>query len=166
MGLAENKGEDTYSHFATIAGVDWEVPGAVPDMLQAEIRWSSGAVNKDVRPFAPVTTVAQGQVFTPKLSGLMTLKGKYTIRLHKSFSTSVEGTYFIRTDGETLTGADYPASTSRLLGGELYGTLLWVPASDLVVTMGGGAFFPDTGDVFVSNAPVWWKVTAGIMLSL
>jgi hypothetical protein len=96
----------------------------------------------------------------------MTLKGKYTARLHKSFSVSAEGTYFIRTDGETLSGAEYPASSSRLLGGEFYGTLLWAPASDLAVSMGGGAFFPGMGDVFVSNSSVRWKLTAGIMLSL
>jgi hypothetical protein len=59
-GLAENQGEDVYAHFAAFAGVDWDLPGALRDLLQGEIRWSSGAVNKNVRAFAPLTTVAQG----------------------------------------------------------------------------------------------------------
>jgi hypothetical protein len=52
------------------------------------------------------------------------------------------------------------------MGGELYGTLLWAPVEDLMVTLGGGAFFPAWGDVFVPNVPVRWKASAGFIFSL
>jgi hypothetical protein len=165
-GLAENKGGNLSVHFAAIAGTDWEVPGALRDMLQGEIRWSNGAVNKNITAFAPLTNIAQGQVFDPYLSGLMTIKGKYTARFQKNFLASAEGTYFIRTDGETLIGAEYPSSSARALGGELYGTLSWAPASDLTATVGGGCFFPSMGNVFVSDAPIRWKIMVGLVLSL
>jgi hypothetical protein len=166
IGLAENQDTNTSAHLAAAAGAGWEVPGALRDMLQGEIRWSSGAVNKNITAFAPVTGIAQGQVFSPNLSGLMTVKGKYTTRFHGDFSASAEGTYFIRTDGETLSGAGYPPSSARLLGGELYGALSWAPVSDFMAAIGCGFFFPGMGNVFVSDAPIRWKITVGLTLSL
>jgi hypothetical protein len=96
----------------------------------------------------------------------LALKGKYTLRFHRNFSTAAEGSYFIRTDGETVTGVNYPASNRRLLGGELYGMLMWAPATDLMVTLGGGFFLPRLGDSFTAQAPVFWKITAGFILSI
>jgi hypothetical protein len=165
-GLAENREAETLFHFAAAAGLDWETPGRLQDMVQMEVRWSSGEVNDRIKPFAPVTAAVQGQVFTPKLSALMTVKGKYMVRLHRNFSARAEGTYFIRTDGRTLSGAEYPPSEERLLGGELYGMLVWAPSSDFMINIGGGAFFPGAGTVFTPNAPVRWKISAGIILSL
>jgi hypothetical protein len=164
--LAENQAGDIRAHFAAAAGTDWETPGALPDMVQAEIRWSSGKVNDTVGAFTPLTTISQGEVFTPGLPGLMTIRGKYTVRPGDGLSVSAGGTYFFRTDGETLTGADYPSSSARALGGELYGLLIWSPLPDVILTAGGGAFFPQWGDVFEPEAPVRWKVRTALMLSL
>jgi hypothetical protein len=167
-GLAENQGNGLFFHFAAAGALDWEVPGSLRDMLQAEIRFAGGEGNSGdkLTAFAPLTATVQGQVFSPKLSGLMTAKGRYTARFHQTFSASLEGSYFIRTDRETVSGAGYAPSASRLLGGELYGNVLWAPKSDFALQAGGGAFFPRLGNVFDSDAPVQWKVTAGIILSL
>jgi hypothetical protein len=165
-GLAENQMKDIYAHFAATGGMDWEVPGALQDMLQMSVHWSNGAVNERIIPFAPLTSIARGQVFNPKLSGVMIARAKYTARPHRTFSASMEGSYFFRTDGETLVRGEYPPSDSRLLGGELYGTLQWVPTEDLMITIGGGAFFPGWGDVFVPDSPVRWKASAGFIFSL
>jgi hypothetical protein len=135
-------------------------------MLRGELRWAGGVANNGITAFTPLNPLSPGKVFTPDLSGLMTVKGNYTARLHRTFSASLEGTYFIRTDGETLKGAEYPPSAARFLGGEVYGTLLWAPKSDLSLTLGGGAFFPDWGDVFVPEAPARWKINAGLLMSL
>jgi hypothetical protein len=166
VGLAENRENEGLFHFAAALEMDWETPGSLRDMVQMEFRWSSGEVNDRIRPFMPLNASVQGQVFTPKLSALMTAKGKYTARLHRNFSAAAEGTYFIRTDGKTLSGAEYPPSDNRLLGGELYGMLVWAPVSDLMLRVGGGAFFPGVGNVFTAEAPVRWKISAGIVLSL
>jgi hypothetical protein len=165
-GLAENQMGDLSAQFALAGAYAWDVPGALWDMMQGEVRWSSGAGNEGIIAFAPVTSATQGQVFKPKLSGLMTIKEKYTARLHRTFSAALEGTYFIRTDGETLTGAEFPPSSSRLMGGEVYGNLLWAPTEELMLTLGSGAFFPGIGDVFEADAPVRWRVTAGLSFSL
>ncbi|MDR1277331.1 MAG: hypothetical protein LBK02_01115 [Treponema sp.] len=163
-GLMENQAGDVPAHFAAAAGINWEPPGALRDMARGEFRWSSGKVDERIGTFTPVTSNAQGQVFTPALSALMIARITYTARLIRDLSASAEGTYFFRTDGETLSGN--PPSASRALGGELYGSLVWAPVSDFAVTAGGGAFFPGLGDVFETEAPVRWKVQAAIILSL
>jgi hypothetical protein len=165
LGLAENKNANISLQGAFAAGADWEVPGALRDMLQGEIRWSNGVVF-DKAAFTPISGIDQGQVFHSRLSGLMIAKGTYITRFHENFSASAEASYFIRTDGETQTGRKYSSSSRRLLGGELYGALTWAPVSDLKATLGGGCFFPDSGDVFASNAPVWWKISTSVTLSL
>jgi hypothetical protein len=96
----------------------------------------------------------------------MIIKGKYTMRFLGDFSASAEGSYFIRTDGETVIGTEYPSSPDRLLGGELYGALSWGPVSDFMATMGCGFFFPGMGNVFESDAPILWKIRVGLILSL
>jgi hypothetical protein len=161
LGLAENQNADISVQFAFAAAADWEVPGALRDMLQGEIRWSNGVVNN--RPaFTPVSGIVQGQVFRPALSSLMTIKGKYITRFHENFSASAEVNYFIRTGEAAQAGA----SLSRLLGGELYGSLAWAPVSDLRATLGGGFFFPGPGTVFTSNASLRWKISVGLLVSL
>jgi hypothetical protein len=170
-GLAESRGEaaafyQTRFHYAAAASLEWETPGALRDMFRGEARWAGGAAGGGIAAFTPLNQASPGRVFTPDFSGLVTVKGNYTARFHHTFSASLEGTYFIRTDEETLKGAEYPASAARFLGGELYGNLVWAPVSDFTATLGGGAFFPGWGNAFVPGAPVRWKVTAGIILSL
>jgi hypothetical protein len=166
LGLAENQNSDVSVQFALAAGVDWEVPGALRDMLQGEIRWSNGVVNNKAA-FTPVSGIDQGQVFRHSpLSSLMIVKGKYITRFHEDFSASAEASYFIRTDGVTQIGPRYSASSTHLLGGELYASLAWAPVSDLRATLGGGFFFPGMGNVFAVNTPVLWKLSIGLLVSL
>jgi hypothetical protein len=75
--------------------------------------------------------------------------------------------YFIRTDLETLGDADLDAgSESRLLGGELHGSLMWAPDAALMLNLGAGAFFPGWGGAFQGDAPIRWKVNLGLICSL
>jgi hypothetical protein len=166
LGLGQNQDKDFYTHLALSVALDWEIPGGGIDMLQGEFRWSSGAVNQGIRAFAPITAIPQGQVFSPRFSGLMTIRGKYNIRSGPTLSFSAEGTYFIRTDGTTLNGDDYLPSASYLLGAELYSSLQWAPLSDLMVNLGFGAFYPQLGNVFDKNAPIRWKISTGLVFSL
>jgi hypothetical protein len=166
--LMENREGSPHGGLAIALGTNWKAPGASQGLAQGELRWSSGTEteNGSVAAFTPLTASPQGQVFSPMLSGLLVLKGKYTARLHRSFSAAAEGSYFIRTDGQTVAGENYPGSDRRAVGGELYGTLMWMPATDLLITVGGGAFFPRLGDSFTADAPTLWKITAGFIFSL
>lgn len=163
--LAENEGADLRANFAAALTADWDVPGALTDMLNAEFRWGSGAVNERFGPFIPVSGIAQGTVFTPALPGLMNARGSYTARFGRTFSLALEAVCFWRTDLETVKDGELNnASKDRFLGTELHGSLVWALQSALRLNAGGGIFFP--GGAFVEDAGVRWKVNAGIIVSL
>jgi hypothetical protein len=163
--LAENEGAKVQANFAAGFTADWDLPGLLPDMLSAGLRWGSGAVNDRIIPFAPVNGIAQGTVFAPALPGLMNLQAAYTARFHRSFSLSAEAAAFWRTDVETFTDLELDGrSTDRFLGTELYGSLVWTPQSAIRLRAGGGVFLP--GGAFVEDAGPRWKINGGIILSL
>jgi hypothetical protein len=51
------------------------------------------------------------------------------------------------------------------LGGEAYAGLTWAPVSDVSFTLGGGAFFPQTGKAFAPDTAVRWRVALETILS-
>ncbi|MFP3043748.1 hypothetical protein LQZ19_18205 [Treponema primitia] len=167
VGFTEAEGADLRTGFSAQAGAGWEPPGSLRDLAELRIRWSSGAVNDTVGPFLPVSGISQGELFTPGVSALLSLKAAYTARLHEKVSATAQAVYFIRTDTETYADADIdPESSSHLLGGEVYGSLIWAFDSTTRFTVGGGAFLPQLGGVFKTDAPVRWKASAGIIVSL
>jgi hypothetical protein len=164
-GLEENQGADLRANFAAALAADWDMPGALTDMLSAELRWGSGAVNARIGPFIPVSGIAQGTVFTPALPGLMNARAAYTARPDRTLSLSAEAVFFWRTDTETFTDPELDnTSTDRFLGTELRGSLVWALQSALRLSAGGGIFFP--GGALAEDAGIRWKVTAGIIVSL
>jgi hypothetical protein len=96
----------------------------------------------------------------------MLVEGTYTARFHRTFSAELCTAYFLRTDDVTFTDQDIKAgSASYLLGGEIYGGATWAPVSDISLTAGAGAFFPQPGQVFVSNAKIKWLISLGLMIA-
>jgi hypothetical protein len=74
--------------------------------------------------------------------------------------------YFWRTTGNFIPGiAASSNSDANNLGAELYISGVWTPLSDLSITLGGGAFFPD-GPVKDAGTPIMWKVDLAATLSL
>jgi hypothetical protein len=164
-GLMETSGMDTELCLAAIFGADWEVSGRLADMLSAKLSWGSGAVNKFIGPFRPVSGIAQGFVFTPTLSGTMNGQVSYAARLHRTLSFSTAGLVFWRTDVQTFKDTELNgASTDRFLGTEFYGQLVWAPESALHFSVGGGVFLP--GGAFVADASPRWNVNMELVVSL
>jgi hypothetical protein len=164
-GVSEPEGVTARFNFAAAFGAEWEVFGALPDMVSAELRWGSGAVSDRIGPFKPVSGIAQGSVFAPTLPALMNARVSYTARLLRAFSFSAVAALFWRTDLETFTDPELDGvSKDRFLGWELYGQLIWAPQSALRFNAGGGVFFP--GGAFVESAEKRWKINAGLILSL
>jgi hypothetical protein len=166
MGITEIERADTQIGFAAAAGADWELPTSLTDMLSAKIIWSSGSVSNTIGVFRPINGITQGTILTSKFSALASAKTSYTTRLHETLSAEAGFTYFLRTDVETFYDEDLdPASTSRLLGGEVYGSVIWSPESICRFTLTGGMFFPKMGSAFKADTPVRWKISGGIILS-
>jgi hypothetical protein len=165
--LAEETGKDPCAAFALSAELQWFPATAVSDVWSIRGGFSSGAWNEVLRGFIPLTAKAQGKVLRPMLSGIALAETVYSARFHRSFSAEISGAYFFRTDNTTYAAPDMDAgSSSPLLGGELYGSLSWAPFSDVVFSLGGGAFLPQTGNVFSDDAKVKYRVELAAGISL
>jgi hypothetical protein len=152
--------------FAATAGLVWLPPGAANDRFSFDAVFSSGAWNDTVKAFLPVSTIAQGKVLRPKVSGLALAEASYMRRLHTALSAEVSAAYFFRTDTVSYTDSELDAlSLSPLLGGEVCGGLTFAPVSDISFTLGGGVFIPQTGKAFIPDASLRWRVSLGTILS-
>jgi hypothetical protein len=166
LGYAEPDGEDAVFSIAGAAGAAWMPPTKAQDLFSFNVLWSSGSKGDALGPFLPITGTPQGKIFSAKFSGLMVIKGAYTLSLDRTLSVSADAGYYLRTDLKTFYDSrlDYQ-SDSHTLGGELYGTLLWAPFSDISVILGGGAFFPGLGKAFESDTPVRGQISMGLIFS-
>jgi hypothetical protein len=166
LGLIKEDNLDMGICFAFSAGLAWLPPGGINDRLSLGAVFSSGAWDDTVRPFLPISTIAQGKVLRLKLSGLAIAEGNYTARLHESLSAEISAAYFFRTDSYTYSDPDLEGdSLSPLLGAEIHGGLTWVPVSDISFTLGGGAFLPQLGEAFATDAPVRWRISLETIFS-
>jgi len=144
-------------------GVSWYLPGRLEDRLSFTGRFSSGVVEDSVvTAFLPITTASQGDVLKAKLSGLSILSLDYLARLHKGFSAVLSASTFIRSDLATY--SNY-GSEGYWLGDEFFGRLIWSPASDIQLNLGGGVFLPVLGDVSPNSSPLW-RVELNIIMAL
>jgi hypothetical protein len=166
LGMLEEDRRDPGFCFAATAGLAWLPPGGLNDRLSLNAAFSSGARNGASRAFLPINTIAQGRVLRPRLSGLALTELGYTARLHRSLSAEVSGGYFFRTDSYTYNDPELDGnSLSPLVGGEVFGGLSWAPVSDISFTLGGGAFFPQWGKTFASDAPLRWRISLETIFS-
>ena len=167
LGELLQGGGEIQGSAAVSAGADWEVPGPLSDLLSAKFLWTGGRGGEGFSAFIPVGSLSAGAVYDPGLRALMSMGLSYRALPLGALSAGVGAGYFIRTDLETLGDADLDgASASRLLGGEVYGSLVWAPDPALRLSLGGGAFFPRWGGAFREGAPVRWKLNAGLIVSL
>jgi len=153
--------------YAGEAGIYWTVPALMPGRISFNARFTSGmSDDAAIAAFTPITAEPQGEILEAKLSGIAALALNYLIRLHKTFSADMTASYFMRSD--TITHQSYPVEAmtdSYLLGGELYGRLIWSPLSDLRFTLGGGVFVPSLGNV-APQADSKWRIELGAALAL
>jgi hypothetical protein len=165
LGLIEG-GRDAGFCFAASADLAWLPPGGGNDRLSLGMAVSSGVWGDGVKAFLPVNTIARGRVLGPRLSGLAVAEGEYSARIHPSLSTQISAAYFLRTDTRTYNDPELDLiSLSPLLGGEVYCGFTCAPASDMSVSLGGGAFFPQLGRAFESGASPRGRVSLEVILS-
>jgi hypothetical protein len=152
--LLEATGNDPRAAFAVVTDVQWMLPGGLPDMLSWGVRFSTGN-GDNVAAFTPLTDMEQGKVLLPNFSSIAMLQADYTARLPYNLFLEAFAACLFSTD-------EY--SASPFLGAEFYAGLSWAPFSDLVVALGGGLFFPHTGDGNNADVKYRLKLTAGISL--
>jgi hypothetical protein len=166
-GMIAEEGRAPGFCFALNGSLVWLPPGQLNNRLSLNMALSSGGWGNAVKAFLPINTLALGRVLRPKISGLALVETGYTARLHDALSADLWAAYLFRTDSYTYTdpGLDMN-SLSPLLGGEVYGGLTWAPFSDLSLTLGGGAFFPQWGRSFRDGLAPRWRVSLETIISL
>jgi hypothetical protein len=130
----------------------WIIPTPFYSQLSLIGRFSSGKTDS-IDPFVPITTSPQGDVLEAKLSGISVFFLDYTAELHPTVSTSLTASYFITTGNED----------NIALGGEFFGRLIWSPVTDIILTLGAGAFLPSMGNVN-PKADAQWRFVLGLVL--
>jgi hypothetical protein len=146
-------------------GISWTPPTAVHDRLSLRGRFSSGRTPDGLfAAFVPLTSAAHGNILKANISGLQVIHAEYTARPHRTFSYSLEGFYFIRSDLGSY--RDWPVrEAGYFLGGEFDGRLIWSPVSDLKIEFGGGVFAPAMGNTDPRGASRW-KLELGAVFAL
>ena len=144
--------------FAAEAGLFWKIKSQQLSFLG---RYSSGQ-SDSLAAFLPLTTVSQGHVLGPKLSGISLLSLDYNVLLHRTLSLDLSSFYFIRSDSSSFY---FYGNEGRLLGAEFYAGLYWNPVSDFFVNIGGGAFLPSLGNAAPKVSSLW-RFDINLIISL
>jgi hypothetical protein len=171
------------SSFLTGFRVDWFAPTFLNSAFGARFIFASGDADAaaategntsgESNQFAPLTPVALGTVFAPKLSNLIFAELSGSLK-------PLEGTplqagaklqgFFRPTLGAVGAAGINPSSSSNFLGLELdiYGAYRIL--SDLGVSLNGGLFFPDvtpvTGAFLSTVMPVQFALQASLILGM
>ena len=161
--LENTKADGFKPAFALSVEGGWQPPTAIKDRVSLGVAWASGE-GSFTSAFFPVTREAQGYALKPLLSGMMVIKAKYEAMALPGLSAEAEVRYFIRTDSTSF-AMPYLENSSYALGAELDAGAVWVPFSDLTFSLKGGVFIPKTGAAWADDAPVIWRVTAGMIFS-
>jgi len=163
--LLQNDG-DFGTAFAAEAGLAYALPTAFNDKLSLLVRYASGGDKDGKFAFTPITTVSQGEILEAKFSAITMLSLDYLARLHSSVSAGLTSSYFIRNGQASYAG--YPLGENdngNLLGNEFYARLIWSPASDLYINLGGGIFMPSLGNA-APKADGLWRVELKAVFAL
>lgn len=165
LGLENTKADKVKLAFAfnLEGGFQTRVPVFVQDRLSLSVRYASGN-GPGTAAYFPIVREAMGLAFKPIFSGIMVIRARYEARFLPSLSAELGARYFIRTDSTTFDDPDLE-DNSYALGLEIGGSLIWVPLSDLSLTLAGGVFLPQTGGAFRKGAPVRWVISLGTVFS-
>ncbi|MCL2192457.1 MAG: hypothetical protein FWB78_03550 [Treponema sp.] len=170
MEIAQEVGDGETNLYIALAGdigLHWMPPAPFHNMLSFTGRFTSGrAESGSMSAFVPITAIPHGDILEADIPGLSVLSLNYTARLHRTFSTSLAVSHFVRSDSGTFTA--YPldeSSNNFFLGTELFARFIWSPVSDMSFNLGAGAFLPALGDV-APNADPLWRVRLVVTLAL
>jgi hypothetical protein len=170
MGFAEHRaGGNTEGETALVlnTSLDWALPGKPEDALSFGLVWASGGIDdSSLGPFRSVTLLSPSNVLSAGMAGIAALRGSYTVRPRENLSLGLDCRYLFRGNLNTLdTLTLVNGRGKRALGGELYGSLIWVPLPDLSLVWEGGLFFPSLGNAVQGDTPPRWKTMLTLAFS-
>jgi len=154
--------------FAGGIGLTLILPTELEKHLKISGLYSSGVSESNTfGAFLPLTTVPQGEILEAKLSGLSLLCAQFTGRLAKSLSTNLAFTYFIRSDLGTYRSYPVTSGSSHgyILGGEIFGRLIWNISTGARLNLGTGVFLPSLGNANPDEKSLW-RTNLNLVISI
>ncbi|MCL2760012.1 MAG: hypothetical protein FWD22_07350 [Treponema sp.] len=156
--------------FAGDFGFSWIVPADFNSRFAFTAKIAGGKVDDTVTAFVPITSKEYGYILKHKMSGLSVFGLDYSASFNNPISVSITGLYFVRNDLGTFSG--YPLDEQAIadnkgyfLGPEISARLVWSPASDLHLSLGGGVFVPSLGDAGSDERMKWrMELSAAMVL--
>ena len=154
---------DTKMAYAVSVEGGMQLPTPLTDRLSLGFRWASGG-GPSISAFFPVIREAQGLILKPCFSGIMVISANYEARIRPTLSVEAGTRYFLRTDAITFKDPDIE-NDSYTLGAEIAVSVLFVPFSDLSLSMTTGVFLPQLGGAMRDGASARWAVSLGAIFS-
>jgi hypothetical protein len=152
-----SRGDAVGSAFGALASVEAGLPGPLNDSAKLTAKFSSGPYNGGFG-YMPLTSAAQGMVYTGVFSGLWLARLDYEVRLLPSLYGEANASLFAKTYKE-------PDSPGSFYGGEMWASLAWRPYEDLQVSLGGGLFIPGKGYAHSGGRSAVYRISAGVTVS-
>jgi hypothetical protein len=158
QSMGGNYGSATGNAFGALASVEMGIPGYPHNSVKLSAKYSSGPYDGRFTGFVPLTSTAQGMVYSGTFSGLWLARLDYEVRLLPSmyYEASV-----------SLFGKGYyePDVDGVMLGGEMWNSFAWRPYEDVQVNFGGGLFIPGQAKAYSVGRNTTYRVSAGVMVS-
>jgi hypothetical protein len=152
------KDMDSTIALGTLVRAGLELPGSLNDRLSFTMKLSSGQGDDTLTVIRPISALPQGMVFDKTISGLASFSLDYMVRALDSLFIDGGLRYFMRT-------YDVPSAEGTIYGGEFWASVAWQPLDDIRLTLGGGVFLPDWGNVYPYGTKPTGKLIAGLSLS-
>ena len=153
----ENRKGEFNAAFGAMFRYKTDVPGFLNDGFNVTMKFTSGSWGKTFTAFTPVTSHSQAKFLPLSISGLGMFSTDYTVLFHRTLKAEASFSYYMRTYKD-------PELKGVFYGGEVWGSIVWQPFSELRLLFEGGAFFPNMGNIF-SGTDTLWKARAGLVLS-
>ena len=168
FGLPSEYADDFNMALAAETGLTWILPTRLTKHISLRGRFSSGVIkDKPIVAFLPLSTIPQGELLEVKFSGLSIISLNFLARLHRTLSTDLSASCFVRSDLGTY--ANYPVigvdSNGYFLGTELSWQFTCSLSSGIQMNPGIGVFLPSLGDA-APKADMLWRAELNLLLSL
>jgi len=143
--------------FGALGRIRIALPTPLNDWLTFTFKFTSGSAGEAFGAFTPLTSIPIGNIFPNSIAGVTLAGIEYTARVNKYISAEISFNY-------SMQSYDFALGKANYYGGETWASLIIQPLEDARITLSGGAFFHNLGNMESSGA-VTWKVIAGLTLS-
>jgi len=151
------KNNDFNAAFGALGRIRTALPTPINDWLTFTMKFTSSSINEAFSTFTPLTSIPIGNIFQYSIAGVTLAGMEYSARINKYISAEISFNYYMQSYDLTFENTNY-------FGGETWASLIFQPLEDVRITLGGGTFFHNLGNMESSDA-VTWKIIAGLTLS-